>query len=140
MPGSSASVATLPVDKFTRRIFPIHPCICMALLRESFFEFFCERAFARPCRRQVVHPFDRLARAVFRACGITAAHVAFKHLVRYFVPYRVAKWTGLDAHFAADALGFVEVYPAGSRVPGQRMRGANRDAGCVPTILTHHRY
>src|SRR5664279_213583 len=137
MLGSSASVDTLLVDKFTRRILPIHPF--MALLRESVLELLRKCAFALPRRGQVVDPFDCLSRAEFRARGITVAIVAFKDLLRLFVPDRVPERTRLDTHFAADAFGLVEVHPAGSGVPGQRVRGANRDARGVPTVLTHHR-
>src|SRR3974377_1892701 len=94
-----------------------------------------ERARGRPCRTHVVHPFDRVGRAELCAFGITAAVVAFEDLVGQLIPYRVAKRTGLDAHLAADALGVIKVDPAGSRVAGQRMRGANRNAGGVSTRL-----
>src|SRR5450755_2551352 len=45
MLGSSASVDTLLVDKFTRRTFPIHPFMCMAYSEKASLNFSANARF-----------------------------------------------------------------------------------------------
>jgi hypothetical protein len=87
-----------------------------------------------------IYKLEGLCFAKFHTGRVTITELALDQFFFYKIIGDRSKWAGLQAEFAADAEGWIQLYHSQSRISGQSFYRADTNTGCIIALLAQGGY